>query len=331
MKWFIACLLSWFIIVALNAGAARAEDFSVHLDRMADIDVGRSMPDYKLDKVLIRSEVDRVYEMPEKRYDVFIRFKGFSDIRLDETMIAGPSKGKVSPEGMTFESGLSVASVRAGWIKNAPDLFIVAWENDADMRGNFHVFSHGYVILQLKDRRAEVLIRGCRVISMPSRDGFTLESSRFSFDRKQGLLIEQITRYTDSKADKPQPLFSPVKDEGGEEIFVALIQEKITIGYKLAAGMLSPVACSLVYKTWKKNELDDIAKFYLGPKATRQAILNANPNLASKYKETPRDEMIHLPEGTQVKIPLPQEQLIKRYCRWKTAKPQDAAPSESAK
>src|SRR5512135_371941 len=93
--------------VALLGTASRAEDFSVHLDRLAEIDATQLMPEYKLDRVLSRSEGDPGSSMPEKIFDVFIRFKEFGNVRLAEAREAGPSTGKQWSKGTTFTSGLA--------------------------------------------------------------------------------------------------------------------------------------------------------------------------------------------------------------------------------
>lgn len=330
MRAFIASLIGGIIIAMLGAGVARAEDFSVHLDTMAELDASRPVPEYTLDKVVTGNFVDD--GIPSKSYDVFIRFKEFGDVRLDEGNDVGPSEGGRWRKGMTFNSGLAdLAGVKAGWIKDAPDLFIVAWEVEPDMRGTAHDFYHAFVLLRLNDRRAEVLIRGnramnTRVVNLLGE--FPLESPRFSFDKAHGQLIAALTRYEDLASPDARPLFRPAKDEAGKDRFVAAIREKITIRYRYADGGLVPVSCRLTYRAQDKDDLTDVARFYLGPNATRRELLDANPALAARYKDAAPDAMVSLPADTEVAIPVPARQLVDRYCRGVTApkKPEPATP-----
>ncbi len=311
----------------LNAGSAYAEDFSVHLDHMADIDAERAMPDYKLDKVLTRSYVG-TFDLPEKRYQVFIRFKKFGDIVLGEANTGGPSTGKHWPKGKVFNSGVDVASVKAGWIKDAPDLFIVAWVNESDSRGLHLSFPHHCAIMRLKDGQADVLIRrnwwGSVRTSYFTYDRAST-TSRFSFDPKQSRLTEQITRWTELASRDRQLLSYPRKDEGGNKYFMASIREKVIIRYKYADDGITLITCTLTYETQAQDKLSDIARFYLGPLGPRRAILDVNPDLAAKYKDQHPGAFIYLPAGIKIRIPVPQEWLVNRYCRWlKAPKPRDA-------
>ena len=144
-------LVVGLVFVAVFAAVAQAEDFSVHIKDLAEVDAKRPMPVYRVDRVLTRS--GGTDDMPEKIFDVFIRFKVFGDVRLDEACQAGPSTGKLWTKGMKFSSGLAdLGSIKTAWIKGSPSLFIVAWVDEPDGRGISTMYRHRYVILQLQDR-----------------------------------------------------------------------------------------------------------------------------------------------------------------------------------
>jgi hypothetical protein len=297
--------------------ASWAEDFSVDLNRLVEIDSTRPMPTYTLDRVLRRSEVERGSDMPERWFDVLIHFNELGDVRLAEAGEAGPSTGKYWKKDMTFRWGLAnLAGVKGAWIRNSPDLFIIAWVDEPDGRGNGNSFSHGYVIVQLQHRRVQVLLRGRCAITARLRGGvqeYPLGYSRFSFDARRGLLEERVTRFHERASDRPHDLSHPMNDEGGKDIFVARINETITLKYKLANGELLPRACSLSYHTQKQDELSEIARFYLGPYATRSVLLEADANLAAKYRRNPPGASIYFDEGTEIRVPVPEKWLIDNF------------------
>lgn len=218
---------------------------------------------------------------------------------------------------MTFSSGLAnPAEVKTGWIKDSPNLFLIAWLDEPDGRGNGNLFGHGYVILQLQGHRARVLLRGSSAINARVRGGIqegVLHSSRFSFNPKRQLLEEQVTRYYERASDRPHNLGHPFKEEGGEDVLVARIHETIKLTFRLANGKLLPGAGSLVYKAQKQDELAEVARFYLGPYATRSALLKANSSLAQRYKDSPPGALIYLDEGMEINVPVPVEWLMNHF------------------
>lgn len=310
-------LLSGLVAIALLGAALQAEDFSVHIERLAEIDTTRPKPEHRLERVLNRSEGDRGSEMPEKTFDVLIRFKEFGDVRLAEGREAGPSTGNDWSKGMTFSSGLAnMADVKTAWIKDSPNLLIVAWLDEPDSRGNGNIYRHGYVILQLQNRRAQVLLRGGDAINARIRGGIqegALHYSHFSFNPQRRLLEERVTRYYERASDRLHDLGHPFKDEGGTDIFVARINETINLSYRLANGKLLPAACSLVYSAQKQDELSEVARFYRGAYATRNVLLKANAYLMAKHKDNSPGALFHLDEGMKIKVPVPEEWLIENF------------------
>jgi hypothetical protein len=232
-------------------------------------------------------------------------------------MEAGPSSGKNWRKGMTFSSGLAnLADVKTGWIQDSPNLFLIAWLDKPDGRGSGTFFGHGYAIVQLQDRRAQVLLRGGSAISARVRGGIqegALHYSRFSFNPQRRLLEERVTRSYERASDRPHNLGHPFKAESGEDIRVAHIHETINLTYRLANGKLVPGACSLVYRAQQHDEMSEVARFYLGPYATRSALLKANASLAQRYKASPPGTLIHLDEGMEIKVPVPEEWLIDNF------------------
>ena len=316
MRACVGCVVGWVMVAALNCGWADAEDFSVHLEQMAEIDGARAIPEYKIEKELRLSRMGP-FDLPVKAYKVLIHFKEFGDVELGEAETAGPSTGKQWPAGTTFDSGVDATSVKTGWIKDAGDLFIVAWVDESSPLGNHLHSDHDCAIMRLKGGRAEVLLRrDCNGSSWHASWSYDLAmvSTRFSFDRRRGILIEEMTRSADMDRVGPGPLahLQPGK-EGGED-WVAEIREKVRIEYKLTGSGLKPVACSLTYVTQNHDEISKIAEFYLGPLASGQLLLDANADLAAKHKDYRPGYVIDFPAGVQVRIPVPQEWLIERYC-----------------
>ena len=313
-------LLHMLVVGTLLGTTSWTGDFSVDLKHLVEIDAARPMPEYKLKRVLTRSEGEPDSDMPEKRFDVFINFTEFGIVRLDAFGQSGPSSGKYWEKGMTFEYGLAdLKDVKVAWIKNSPDLFIVAWVDEPDMRGTGHNYYHGYTIVQLRHRRGHVLLRGQCAINAKNRGGIrddVMDYSRFSFDAKEGLLQQQLTRsYEKSFDSTSHDLARQWEDKEGEDIFVASINETITLGYKLADGKLQPSKGSLVYHAQKQDGLDEVARFYLGPFAPRSVLLEANANLAVKYKGTHPGARIYLDEGTEIRVPVPEKWLIDSFGR----------------
>jgi hypothetical protein len=319
MKAFISVVLGGLLALAIPAAAVRAEDFSVHLDQEADIDAARAVPELTVEKRLTATRTDTAFDMPEKTYDVFLRLKEFGDVRLGEATEIGPAPNdKLWRKGMTGEAGVDKASVRAGWLKGSPDILVVAWVEDPDMRGNGLISYHAYAFLRLKGGRAECLMRrsqACNVRGNDFDDGEPLESSRFSYDAGQGLLVETITSGRCVPAEKGgYPLARSFKDESGEEHFSAAIRERITLSYKpVAADVPQVVTATLAYETEDGDELGEISRFYFGRQAARQVLLDANPDLAAKYRNVKPADSIHLGAKVHVKIPVAREWFTQRW------------------
>jgi hypothetical protein len=311
-------LAVWCVVVALVPGVVRAEDFSVDLDRLVEADAKRPIPKYKLDRVRVRPDLRGSPDMPEEHFDVFIRFEKFGDVRLAQGLEAGPATGKGWwRKGMTFVEGLAfLDDVKVAWVKNSPDLFAVAWVDEPDGRGTGRVYGHGYVVLQLKDRRARVLLRGQNTITARVIGGVqegTLTRSLFSFDPKGGLLEERVRRSYELASDRRRPLGRLQTDEAGEKFFLTTINETITVKYKLLKGRLVPRSCGLVYKTRDDDLLSGVARFYLGPFASRQILLAVNPGLAARCKGVHPGAFIYLKAGEKIRVPVPESWLMDKF------------------
>ena len=310
----VAMLIGGGAAVLLDS-AVRAEDFSVHINDLATVDAARPMPVYELKRIPRQADAKPSSDMPEKWFDVFIAFKDFGNVRLDEVCEAGPDRA-----GHAYRSGLAdLKGVRVAWIKGSPDIAIVAWVSEPDNRGNDLTFCHGYVILQLKESRAQVLLRGggclgARVNRMAQ------ERSYFSFNPTDGFLQERMERYYEKSAPQPHGLARPCRDDDGNTVFTAVIRETVTVSYKLSDGELVPASCNLVYKTQARDELSEIAHFYLGPLAPRRVLLEANAALAAKYKDTVPGAGIYLDAGLEVNVPVPDKWLIDSFAHGLSAK-----------
>jgi len=300
-------LVGLAVLATLGAGLAQAEDFSVHLDEMAKIDGDRAVPVYALEKVVKKAWVE--HGVPSKTFDVFIRFKDFGEVLLDEGIEKGPIPGRPDYMGKTDYLGLyNLAEVKAGWIKDAPDIFIVAWLTE--FGGTGHYAYHGYVLLRLKDGRAEVLLRGRDWITGRSDDG-QIDRRLFSSDREQGQLVEQRRRWSwNTLLDDPGlPLWRPTVDQGGQPMMQINIEEVFTLRYRYGEDGLTIASCGLAYQIWEGDSLAEVARYYFGADAGVQSLLDANPDLAARIK----GGEARLPKGTEVRIPLTDKQVLDRY------------------
>jgi hypothetical protein len=311
MKAFIGIVCGGLVALASLAGAVRAEDFSIHLDQEADIDATRAAPEFKVDRVLVETGTSAAMDMPAKTYDIFLRLKEFGDVRLGQPMDLGPSAGRIVEKGRIFTGGGDAASVRVGWLKGSPEVLIVAYVEDPWPGGNDTIFYHVYTFLRLKGGRADCLMRrrqACCIRTADFEGGQPLETSRFSYDAGQGLLVETISSERHPPAKKGDPLARAGKDEDGNEVFSAEVHERITLAYKPAAADVRQVAtATLVYESEDGDDLGEIARFYLGPQASRQALLDANPDLAVRYKNVKAAELIRPAAKTSIRIPVARE------------------------
>jgi hypothetical protein len=303
--------LGVILALVIPSTTVRAEDFSIHLDKEADVDASRAAPDFDTVKVLTATETDPALNLPVKTYDVFLRLKGFAgNVRLGEALEIGPSTNPEMWPGNTIATaGGDPASVRIGWLRGAADLLIVAWVEDSDPRGNHPTSYHRYHVVRVGGGRVTVVMSRCRACSVRVIDferGEPLEISGFSYDAQQDLLIETVTRHREAPGKPGDPLVRPWKNEGGELRFSASITEQIALGYRLITGGRPQLATtSLTYWTAGDNDtLDEIARYYLGPTASRQALLDANPELAARYKGANPADPIRLPKGKMVRIPM---------------------------
>jgi hypothetical protein len=319
----VGLVLTGIAALAVLALSLRAEDFSVHLDREADIDAARPAPESAIKRVPVHEEVDRAVDMPVKTLDVVLSLKGFGDVVLGQAEDIGPSSGKLWPKGTTATGGVDADSVRLGWLKGAPDILFVAWVIPNHPFGNSTIFNHEFAFLRLKDGRAEVLMRRQQACSVRTTDfdrGWPMESSRFSYDAKQKLIVETVDSLRQVPGKKGDPLARGLPGEDGKEEFSAAVNEKIELSLRPVAGE-SPrlVSASLVYETEDGDTLDEIARFYLGPKADRKALLDSNPDLAAKYKDSKPADPIRLEAKVPVTVPLPLAWFIQRWPMLKAA------------
>jgi hypothetical protein len=320
------------LVVGMRTGnASRADDFSVNIKNLVEMDPIRPMPEYKLERVLREEKPDP--EMPSKKFDVFIRFTEFGSVRLDNSWEDGPSSGKFCEKGRTFTGGLNdLEGVKCTWIKNSPDLFIVAWFDEPDSRGTGYsgYFRHALSIVQLHHRQADVLLRGRCSICAKNRGGIqdgVIDYSHFSFNAKEGILQERLTRDYEiwSRESDPHIALTHQEKRGEDDdiLFVARIRETIALEYKLADGKLQPCKASLVYHARRDEQLSEIARFYLGPFAPKNVVRDVNSNLTMKYKVDRFGEFVHLDEGTEIKVPVPDKWLIDRFARTEVDKSYD--------
>jgi hypothetical protein len=311
------------LLLVLTIGTAGSmsygEDFSVHLDRLVTVDSQKTLPTYTVERKLKKTNT-QTNGGTHSVWDVSIRLESDLSVPLDVcTEEQYPVGHQLFPKGSKEQHGLiDSKSVKVGWLKGAPDLLIVAWVLDPPRMGK-PIYIHGYLILQLKDGKVKVLLRRrdrCGVSSIEGIHEDVLQSARFSWDTKAKQLVETIDRSYHVVGSSGLPLTRHYQTD--VSFYAATIHETVAIRYSLQNDKLIPKAASLVYTTQKntglmRDSLREIARFYLGPMAPSELLLNANPKLAKKHKNPHSGEYIHLPNETKVNIPVPAEWLIKKF------------------
>ena len=131
--------------------------------------------------------------------------------------------------------------------------------------------------------------------------------------RERRRLIERITRFYQKASERPHDLGHRVNDGYGRMVFVANIEETIILHYLLTKDRLIPDSCSLRYKTQAQDILCQVAQFYFGPLAPRNALLAFNPDLAAKHMDPHPGAVISLDPGSEITIPVPEDWLIARF------------------
>ena len=307
------------LTIGMAGGVSYGEDFSVHLDRLITVDSQKKLPTYTVERKLKKTKMQtdgRTHSI----WDVSIQLESDLSVPLDVCLEEKyPVGHPLWPKGVKLQHGLiDSKSVKVGWLKGSPDLLIVAWVLEPSRMGK-PIYIHGYLILQLTDGKAKVLLRRrdrCGVDSIEGIHEDALQSTRFSWDTKAKQLVETIDRSYHVVGSSRLPLTRGYQTD--VSFYAAYIHETIAIRYSLQNDKLVPKAASLVYTTQKntdlmRDSLREITHFYLGPMAPRELLLKANPTLAKKHKSPHPGEYIYLPNESKVNIPVPAEWLIKKF------------------
>jgi hypothetical protein len=262
-------LLGGLAVLALLGPAARAEDFSIHLDLLAEIDTDRALPEYTLKRVPARNEWRGRDDMPLATFDVHMRFKEFGDVYLDKGTREGPSTRKDLPpglEGVTVCGRLAnLDDVKAGWIKDSPGLLLVAWVSEHG-GGNNRIPDHYVAVLQLADGKANVVARRaypCGIRTIEYAGGWPLVDARFSWDARGGRLVERIGINRVVEGAEAGSLRRPaVLDDAGTKGFRASLEETVTVSHAIVDGKLVAQSAVLKYKAQKNADMAEVAAFY---------------------------------------------------------------------
>lgn len=301
-NWLLGAVL---LVGFYNTGLA--EDFQPKLEEMGQTDTSRSVPAFSVIK-LLNDEASRAQSTPREplqQNDFRLDMNGFGSVPLGSNYVIGPDD-----KGKTWTGGMDDKSVRIGWLRDAPDLLLVVWLEVPNPRGNANIFWHSSVILRAAPGSLAVLLRTRDSITRRSQD-FTYDSnvrnSYFSYNAKTHALTQKTSRYAELWSTTPHDLYIATADV--DEGFRAVIQETFVRKWKYAGGQLALDSVELFYKSQEGVTLEDIARFYLGPWARRRVILDANPDLETKYKDQHPGAYIYPPPGTMIRIPVPEDWL----------------------
>lgn len=155
----------------MSATFAYAEDFSVHLDRYAKLDDSRVLPKFKKENIRVKSNPDTVE---------FLRF------------ING---WRIQVEAFKEER---VPSLEIGWLADASDILIIAWEVAPNAKANSPIFSHTIVLARYQKDRSlcRELLRMRVDVNANAKWSSTLLQPFFTFDAQTNRLVESLMVHT---------------------------------------------------------------------------------------------------------------------------------------
>ena len=277
----------WLAGVMLLVGfcnTALAEDFQPKLEEIGQIDAARPVPRFSVIKAP-NEEASRkrsTPQMPLQQNEIRLEVDGLGSVPLGSNYLWGPDA-----DGKTWPEGVDEQSVRIGWLQDAPDLLLVVWLEVPNPRGNAGIFWHSSAVLRATPGSLAVLHRARDSVTCRSQD-FTYDigvrNSHFPYDAKTHTLAKKTSRYTELWSAFRHGLYL-AKAHWQDESYLAVIRETLVRKWTYTDGQLVHHSVELFYETQKGVTLTDIARFYLGPWARRRVILDANPDLAAKYKD----------------------------------------------
>lgn len=312
LKFALPASLFVFALLGESHGDDPAE---IAIDWVAKVDRTRRAPELTCSRALIGE-----YDSPTcstKDYEVSLRIGSETDILLG-SLTANTRKG----HRLVFELGVAERSVVAGWLAGAEDLLVIAW---VELCGGTGHYSHvNSAVLRMADGKAEELLRqkglsgGATRHIYGGRRGTVFHY--FQYDPVEKILVDTISHHNELLTHRPRPLHHRVQTSRFDPAtmsFRAVIHEKVIHRYSYRNGKLESRSIELYYKTQEGDSLGYIARYYLGPLAPGQAVLDANPQL----KELAMTERVKYPDGmcppkgALVKIPVPEDWLRKFYAR----------------
>ena len=309
-----AVYLAAIVVLVSVCPQVRANDFKPVLAEMGDIDPDRAAPTFSVEKVL-DEKTSRARSTPDRSlriYEVDVLLEGFGRIRLGNYHVAGPDReGRVRGGG-----GVDEASAQVGWLKGAPDLALLVWREEY-IGGSASCCYFRSAVLRLAKGGASVLLRASGRVTYATRHlsyDIGLSEDHFAYDANTRTLTNRVSRYTKIWSARRGGLYVAEAHWHGEGA-LAIIRETIIHTCKYGDGKLVSDSIELFHQSQKGVRLKDVAQFYLGPLAPREVLLEANPELAARYKDQHPGAYIYLPEDTLVRIPVPQEWLRKRSAR----------------
>jgi len=287
------------------------------------ISTGQPPPAYELKNVRLPQMVRGSNGVP---HDCEIRlvFKDYSDLLLQNYLFnEAEVEGDIDRDKKVNWDYVRSRRIALGWLNGVTNLLLVSWGDSSGSHGTGHYEDQLYLVARMDARKSSVLLKkrvcaGGRAKDINNGAGFG--SHYFSFDSKTQILSDRMTfsrQLSVVPRDNIPPLHYEAKEgcEAATHAYLADIHERILHRYHYAAAKLQSLHVEMFYTTQSFDCSYDIARFYFGPLARGTLILDANPGLRAKFTKdlSSEGEWFHFPQGTLVKIPLPEIWIINFY------------------
>lgn len=304
------------VLVLLLPRLLRANGFGpAAVTAYGDIDESRPLPRFSVSHVTSATAppanfacqlLDVVLEMPGRK----------GRLVLDTYEVLPGETAQEARENALARDCVYGDTVRAGWLRGAPDILLLHWTDASGMAGTGHYLGGLFLLARVTDTELQPLLRHSAVFGANIQHAFYgsgLGTCRFSFNEADSTCQLQAWFHGEAESDRPRPLHHPAVDEGGKEFYRAVLSEEVTATWLYAEGTLSLESVGLTYETQEHDSLKAVALYYLGPRAPEDALVQVHPELAERFPDCAKHPGTWLPKGTRLEVPLPAEWLARYY------------------
>ena len=282
------------------------------------------MPVYRLKNTPLKEVIRGGEAMHDGK--ITLHLEGRGEILLQQYFYnpePGADVDRAAQVDWDYVAGRQVA---LGWLAGATNLLLVSWRDLSESHGTGRFVMQWYLVAQVEPGMSSVLLKKMVYSDGNPREVYhnTLQSGigshYISFDATKRLIIDRMTFQRELEVGRgwsPPPLYheSIGNRETPRDLYVADIRETIFHRYRYKQGKLESAGVEMLYTTQEFDSPCDIAGFYFGPLAPASVILKANPELRAKFSKDPGYEggWFHFPAGIPIRIPLPEEWIIRFY------------------